>query len=66
MVTFEYVGELTNTELELKKEQESVLQKLKDLGYGLYIEKNFYMELLPFLIKNTSLLIYIMAERTER
>lgn len=30
MVTFEYVGELTNTELELKKEQEPVLQKLND------------------------------------
>lgn len=51
MVTFEDAGELTNTELELKREQEPVLKKLNDLGYGLYIEKDFYMALPSFLDK---------------
>lgn len=50
-VKFEYAGELTSTEHELKKEQEPVLQKLNDLGYGLYIEKDFYMDLPAFLGK---------------
>ena len=44
-----YVRKITKNESILMKEQEPVLQKLDELGYGLYIEKDFYMPLPAYL-----------------
>ena len=43
------VRKTTESESVLMKEQEPVLKKLDELGYGLYIEKDFYMPIPAYL-----------------